>query len=149
MPTARNDTYWYDCGCSAISSAITVRCRRHIFLPCLLKLKWGGLNTHNMNTVLRTSSPEFAITLILKERLELVEIFYFHMPFHGTFVRQYNTRTNDSCNVWSKWFNREFRLWQGVSNLWTQTRWWCPLLYIFPHTTSEPAAHNNGCGPLS
>jgi len=35
------------------------------------------------------------------ERLEQVEIFYFHMPRHGTFVRRklQQQKLHDSCNL--------------------------------------------------
>jgi len=50
----------------------------------------GSLKTRNMNTprgtVLRTSSPEFGIKLIVMKGLEQVEIFDFHMPRHSTFI---------------------------------------------------------------
>ena len=128
---------------------MTLQC---MYLPQFM----GSLNTHNMNTlcgtVLRTSfhtiknytdsdgesgtGGNFRLSHATPRLIRMVHI-----------VTQ--QKLHDSCNVASDQFNVQFRLWHG-----SPTHGHNPagdahhFFFIFPRATREPAAHNNGCGPL-
>ena len=81
--------------------------------------------------------------LIVMDRLEQVEIFDFHMPHHGT---RYNTNYMTAVMYQVTGLTCSFVYSMGLQPAGINQLVRHITLYFFH---MRPAAHNNGCGPLT
>ena len=58
-------------------------------------------------------------------------------------------KLHDSCNVQNEWFKVQFFYSMGLQPAGVNQLMTHITFLIVPRVTHEPAAHNNGCGPLT